>query len=237
MEKVKSLAKQRGQEVKITLFTSGYDCLNALAGRKVDLSVSQHKPMLDDYNRENKGNLVVLGYTYVAPLGFYSQKIKSLAQLSNGDRIVIHEERDKRRRALQLLSRYGVIKLDEEVVWPTKNDIKENKHNLEFIEAPFSRPFLNNDTVTAIAFSAMPDFLNDQTPGRPKYRPLCQEEVSGPFVMVLAGRPSARRRPYLMEFVQDIQNLEIAQFLLARFEGTIIPVFDFDSPPGTGVDP
>jgi D-methionine transport system substrate-binding protein len=227
LERVKAISTRRGQDVELVGFQSSQDSLKALAARQIDLSVGQHRLTLEDFVQNNNINLISLGNTYISPLTFYSQKVKSLADIKFGDRIVISEEPDKRRRALTLLRQNGLINLNDQEPWPTKKDITDNPNRLEFIEAPIARPFLNNASVAAIAFSSMSEAINSQTAGWPKLRAICQEEPNAPYVYVLASRPSGRNKQYYLEFVKDFQSLEIAKFLLKRFEGTIIPVYDF----------
>ncbi|MDR1872344.1 MAG: hypothetical protein LBS60_10595 [Deltaproteobacteria bacterium] len=228
MERLQFLAVKRGQILELIDFPSAQECLKALAAGQIDLSVSQHRPLLDDFIAENNFNLISLGNTYSAPLGFYSQKIKSLAELSVGDKLVIQDEPDRKRRALRLLAQYGLIRLDESKAWPTKNDIIENAFHLEIIEAPVVRRYLNDDSIVAIAFTALSDEIIARTSGGLGFWSLCQEEPSAVLVNVVAARRSGRNNPRYLEFVKDYQSQDIARFLLERFEGTIIPVFDLE---------
>jgi D-methionine transport system substrate-binding protein len=227
VEKVKSVAQESGLEVEVVSFLSSRDSLKALGLRQINLSACQHKPMLEDFVQENNVLLIPLGNTYVAPLGFYSQKIKSLSEIESGAQIVIHVDPDKRRRGLVLLQQFGLIKL-KDVPWPSKADIVENPLNLVFIEADFIRPFLNNDSITAIAFSAMSEDINSLVPSRFRFRPICLEEAALPYVNVVASRLSGRDNPRYEAFVKAYQSPQIADFVLNHFKGTVMPVFDFE---------
>lgn len=227
VEKVKEVAARSGLAVEAVNFYSARESLNALAVRQINLSACQHKPLLEDFVQENNVLLIPMGNTYVAPLGFYSQKLKSLSELEDGARLVIHEEPDKRRRALLLLQRYGMITL-KDVPWPSKADVVNNPYRLNIIEANFIKPFLNNDTVSAIAFTGMSDDINALAPTRFKLKPICLEEASLPYVNVVAARLSGKENPRYLEFVKAYQSLETAQFILDHYKGTVIPVYDFN---------
>ena len=55
--------------------------------------------------------IVNVGLTYVAPMGFYSKKIKSFAELKEGAKVGIQNDPSNGNRALLLLQKSGVIKL------------------------------------------------------------------------------------------------------------------------------
>jgi D-methionine transport system substrate-binding protein len=227
LERVKSISLRRGQELELVFFPSSQESLKALAQGQIDISASQHQPTLEEFVLENNLKLISLGNTYVAPLAFYSQKIKSINDLESGARLVISEEPDKRRRALRLLAQNGLLKLNDQE-WPSVKDITDNPIKLEIIEAIFFKPYLNSDSISAIAFSALSEEIISQTAGWPKLRSICQEEANSPYVYVLAAKKSRAQRPSYLEFVRDYQSQEIAKFLLRRFEGSIIPVYDFE---------
>jgi D-methionine transport system substrate-binding protein len=226
MEKVKEIVARRGQAVELVHFNASEDSLRALAAGQIDLSASQHKPMLEEFAQRNNLSLISLGNVYVAPLSFYSQKIKTLAEIEPGARIVISAEPDKKKRALRLLSQYGLIKLADGAGRPTKSDVIDNPNNLELIEADVLAPFLNNAAVEAVAFSGMSKSVNSQVVGRPKFRLLMQEDPAAPYVYVLAARRSGAKKPLYLEFARDYQSQEMAQFMLRQFEGTVMPVYE-----------
>ena len=65
----------------------------------------------------------------------YSEKIKSVDELKDGDTIALCSDASNKARGLHLLESQGLITLDDSVETPTQYDIKENKLNLKFIEA------------------------------------------------------------------------------------------------------
>ncbi|MDR1607481.1 MAG: hypothetical protein LBT38_03630 [Deltaproteobacteria bacterium] len=230
LERLKEITSRRGQELELVIFSSPEESLKALAEGQIHLSVSQHKPQLEAFVLETKAKLISLGNIYVAPMAFYSQTIKTLAEIGAGARIAVQDEADKRRRAYQLLSQNGLIKLNGEVEWPTKNDIVENPLNLNFVEATVLRTLVGDSSITAIAFSGLSKDMASLAEKTSHFKPLCQEDVASSYVMVVAARASRRENPWLLDFMRDYQSLEMAQFLLENFNGTIIPVFDFNRP-------
>lgn len=128
-------ASQEGIEVEIVLFTDYVQPNISLQDGSTDLNAFQHIAFLNSWNDENDGDLTALGFTYVAPLRAYSDKIESLDDLQDGDKIGIPNDPTNGGRALLALEQAGVIEVDDEAgVLPTVDDITANDKNLEFEE-------------------------------------------------------------------------------------------------------
>ncbi len=74
-------------------------------------TASSISPLLDGQIKARGYKIVNVGLTYVAPMGFYSKKIKSLAQLKEGAKVGNQNDPSNGNRALLLLQKAGVIKL------------------------------------------------------------------------------------------------------------------------------
>ena len=70
-----------------------------------------------------------------AGAGVFSEKLKSLDELKDGDKVAIPTDAVNLARSLRLLETLGVIKLKEDVdaTKATTADVTENKKNLEFV--------------------------------------------------------------------------------------------------------
>lgn len=127
--------KEAGLQLEIVLFNDYVQPNVALQDGSLDLNAFQHVEFLKAWNTENKGDLKALGYTYVAPLKLYSQKIKSLDELEEGDKIAIPNDPTNGGRALLALEQAKVIEVDDAAgVLPTVKDITKNDKKLVFEE-------------------------------------------------------------------------------------------------------
>ena len=134
-EVVVDQAAEEGIEVEIVLFTDYVQPNMALQDGSTDLNAFQHVAFLDEWNAENDGDLVPLGFTYVAPLRAYSDKIASLEELQDGDTVAIPNDPTNGGRALLALEQAGVIEVDDAAgILPTLSDITDNPKNLEIEE-------------------------------------------------------------------------------------------------------
>ncbi len=134
-EVVVDKAAEEGIEVEIVLFTDYVQPNISLQDGSTDLNAFQHIAFLNSWNEENEGDLTALGFTYVAPLRAYSDKIESLDDLQDGDKIGIPNDPTNGGRALLALEQAGVIEVDDAAgVLPTIDDVTKNEKNLEFEE-------------------------------------------------------------------------------------------------------
>ena len=64
---------------------------------------------MEDYNKSHKTNIVSVGDTLLAPMGIYSDKIKDVKEIKDGDKIAIPNDPTNGARALFLLQSSGLI--------------------------------------------------------------------------------------------------------------------------------
>ena len=130
---IEELKEKENIEVELVKFTDYTTPNNALAEGEIDLSSFQTEIFMDNYNRDHGTELTTIGYTVMAPLGLYSDKITDISELKDGDTIAIPNDVSNEGRALILLQTAGLIKLDPEAgLVPTTEDVVENRLNLQF---------------------------------------------------------------------------------------------------------
>ena len=130
---IEELKEKENIEVELVKFTDYTTPNNALAEGEIDLSSFQTEIFMDNYNRDHGTELTTIGYTVMAPLGLYSEKITSINELKDGDTIAIPNDVSNEGRALILLQTAGLIKIDTAAgLVPTTEDVVENRLNLQF---------------------------------------------------------------------------------------------------------
>lgn len=131
---LKEKAAKEGIEIELVEFADYTLPNNALAQGDIDLNAFQHFSFLSQYVKESKNELVPIGSTMFAPLGVYSEKIKDISEIKEGDKIAIPDDPSNQARALRLLESADLISLSDDFGLfgdPTK--ITENPLNLEII--------------------------------------------------------------------------------------------------------
>ncbi|MCI5597407.1 MAG: MetQ/NlpA family ABC transporter substrate-binding protein [Lachnospiraceae bacterium] len=135
LRKAAEVLKDQGYELDIVEYSDYVQPNVALANGDLDANYFQHLPYLEDYNSQNGTDLVSAGAIHYEPFGIYAGKTDSLDKLADGAKVAVPNDATNEARALLLLEAQGLIKLnDSENLAATKNDIVENKLNLDIVE-------------------------------------------------------------------------------------------------------
>lgn len=226
LQKAAEVAKKTyNLEVTIKEF-SDYAQLNpALAAGDIDLNSFQHVYYLSAYLKDNPSDLVSIGSTYVAPMGIYSKKIKSLDELKEGDTIAIQNDPSNGERALLLLQSAGKIKLKSDTgTTLSPYDIVENPLNLKIVEVDAAQTPTSLDDVTAAAINnnyATPAGLNPLTDA------IFLEGSDSPYVNIIVARGADKEKAEFLTFVKSYQSQEVADLILLKDKGSTIPAFEY----------
>ena len=127
--------KKEGYELEIKEYSDYVQPNTALESGDLDANYFQHKPYLDDFNKQKKTHLVSAGTIHYEPFGIFPGKTKALKALKNGATVAVPNDTTNEARALLLLQDQGLIKLkDGAGLTATKKDIVENKKDLAIKE-------------------------------------------------------------------------------------------------------
>lgn len=133
---VKKTAKEKyGVTVKIKNFTDYNQPNKALQEGEIDLNSFQHKAFLNAWNKANKGTLVPIGNTVIAPIRLYSYKYKNINELPKNATIAVPNDASNESRALYVLKNAGLISFKKGTgKLATIADIEKNPKNLTIKE-------------------------------------------------------------------------------------------------------
>ncbi|MBB3593430.1 D-methionine transport system substrate-binding protein [Rhizobium sp. BK529] len=132
---VASEAAKKGLKIETITFNDYTQPNEALERGEIDANAFQHQPYLDNQIKQNGYHIVRVGYTGVWPIGLYSKKHKSVAELPAGAVIGIPNDPSNEGRALRVLQNQGLIKLkDGTGILATIADVAENPKNIEIKE-------------------------------------------------------------------------------------------------------
>ena len=124
-------AKKHGLAVKLTVFNDYTQPNEALENGDLDANAFQHKPYLDNQIKTRGYHIVPVGYTAVWPIGLYSRKHHTVADLPNGAVIGVPNDPSNEGRALRVLESQGIIKLKPDSgILATSQDITANPKNI-----------------------------------------------------------------------------------------------------------
>lgn len=210
-EVIKRYEEGTGKKAELVKFSDYTQPNEALASGDIDLNSYQHYKFLNEYNEaQGEEKLVAIADTMLGPLGIYSNQIKSVDELADGDKISLPNDPSNGSRALFLLQSAGLIKVNgnpgESI---TLEDITENPKNLEFIEMDAAQTSRSLDDVKAAVVNdnyALDSGLS------PKNDSIYLEDPEDPdvkiYVNVIAARAEDKDNEAYKELVSYYQTEE-----------------------------
>lgn len=145
-------------DVELVMFEGNNMPCEALSAKEIDAVVGNGDKWLDNFNKENKTDLVMVDPYYSHFSGLYSDKYESIEEFPQNAKIAIANDPMNTNNALKLLQNANMIKLSEK---PTdgelfsKMDIVENNKNLEFIQMDLTMIAKNLGDVDGAVTSAI----------------------------------------------------------------------------------
>ena len=224
----KRFEKDTGKKIKIVSFSDYNQPNEALKAGDIDLNAFQHKKFLEDYNKSHKTDIVAVGDTLLAPMGIYSDKIKDVKELKDGDKIAIPNDPTNGARALFLLQSAGLIEVDgKEGDAITVADIKENPKNLEIIELDASQTARN---LTEVAVSVINSGVAVDAGFVPTEDSIYLEDKDDPakaiYVNIIAAKKEDENSKTLENFVKNYyQTDETKKLVEKETKGSEIPAW------------
>ncbi|SCW49626.1 D-methionine transport system substrate-binding protein [Rhizobium mongolense subsp. loessense] len=128
-------AAKKGLKIKTITFNDYTQPNEALENGEVDANAFQHKPYLDNQIKTHGYHIVPVGFTGVWPIGLYTKRYKSVAEIPDGAAIGLPNDPSNEGRALRVLQNAGLIKLkDGTGILATIADITDNPKKLTIKE-------------------------------------------------------------------------------------------------------
>lgn len=226
LKQVKGELKKEGYSLEISEYTDYVQPNKALNDGDLDANFFQHKPYLDNFNKENKSDLISAAKIHFEPLGIYSEKYKSLDSLKDGDIVAVPNDATNEARALLLLEEEGVIKLKKGAgINATILDIKENKKNLEFKEIA-AEQLTRSLPDTAIAV------INGNyaiSGGLSMSDALAIEKntsvAAKTYANIIAVRKEDKDSAKVKALVKALKSEKVKKYIEKEYNGSVVPVF------------
>lgn len=234
-DEISALAKKEGVSLDFVQFTDYTQPNTALANGEVDVNAFQHYDFLNNWNRENDGDLVAAADTLLSPIHLFSgtegekAKYKDVAELPEGATIAVPNDATNESRALYVLESAGIIDLEVpkgEIA--TLDSIVKNSKNVKIKEVAADQLAANLVSVDAaiinnsFAQSASIDYKTS----------LYKEEVnegSKQWVNIIAAQKDwekSDKADAIKKLISVYQTDEIAKVLNETSNGIDIPAWE-----------
>ena len=223
LEHVKPALAKEGVILDIKVFTDYIQPNVQVAEKKIDLNFFQHKPYLDEFNKNKGTNLVAVTPVHVEPYGAYSKKVTKVADLAKGAIIAIPNDPSNGGRALVLLEQNGLIKLkDSHNILSTVKDITENKKGFKIKE-------LEAATLPRVLDQVDLALINTNYAIEAKLVPtrdaLFIEDSKSPYANLLVSRPDNKDSDAVKKLVAALHSEDVKKFIETKYQGAVVPAF------------
>ncbi len=223
LEEIKPKLKEEGINLEVVVLDSEDQLNPALDEKQIDANYFQIVPYLNSVSKEKGYEFEVAGKVHIEPMGLYSNKIKSIEDLKDGDTIGIPNNPANEYRALSLLDKNGIIKLKSGIqdYSATPDDIVENPKNLKFIEAD-----------TAQLPRALPDIagalINTNLvidAGIDPSTALIREGADSPYANIVVVRKGDSDKPEIKSLIKALNSDDVKKFINEKYDSAVLPAF------------
>lgn len=217
-------AAKAGLTVETIAFSDYVQPNEALANGELQADAFQHQPYLDAQVQQHGYDIVAVGYTLVQPIGLYSRKHKSVAEIPEGGSIGIPNDPSNAGRALNLLAAQGLLKLREDAgILATAIDVTENPKNLAIRELDAGIVGRSIDDLDAGVVNTDWALKSGIDPAKER---IAQEPLeNNPYRNFIAVRTGDRDQPWVKTLVAAYQTDAVKAALADAYKGTTLPAW------------
>lgn len=222
LEAAAKIAAKEGLEAQVIEFTDWNMPNAALQAGDIDANNFQHQPFLDNQIKQRGYDIVSVAKSVVVPMGLYAKSLKSITDIREGGSVSIPNDPTNGARALALLANVGLITLKGDGgPGTTITDIASNPKKLKIVELDAAQLPRSLDDVDASVITLNYAVLAGLDPKTA----LKLEDDQSKWHLVWAVRKDRQDDPAIRRFIEIYRSPEVRQFILTRFNGSIIPTW------------
>jgi D-methionine transport system substrate-binding protein len=222
-EVARKVAAREGLEIHIVEFQDYIQPNAALEAGDLDANSYQHRPFLDSQIKARGYKIMAVADTMTFPMGFYSRRWKSLADLPRGAKVGIQNDPSNSGRALLLLQKFGVIRLKPGAgISATTLDIADNPKGVQIVQLEAAQLARSLDDLDASAINTNYAITAGLVPTRDA---IALEDAKSPYANLLAVRIADKDKPWVSKLVKAYQSPEVRAFVSEKFAGSMVPAF------------
>ncbi|MDM0116856.1 MetQ/NlpA family ABC transporter substrate-binding protein [Variovorax sp. J22R133] len=217
------ILEKKGYKIKLVEFNDYVQPNQALAQGSLDANFFQHRVYLQKFATDQKLDIVELVQGPIAPLGIYSNKRKTLAEVKEGDRVTLPNDPSNLARALVLLEQNKLVALKPGIdpIRATEKDVAENPHKLKFIPLEAAQlPRSLGDTDYAIVNG---NFAISS--GLKLTEAVALEKTPDYYLNVVAVKRADKDTPWAKDLVEAYHSKDFRTVVDSKFQGYAKPTF------------
>lgn len=225
LAQVKDVLAEQGFELEVIEFSDYVQPNLVVDAGDIDANFFQHKPYLDDFNKENNTKIVSVADIHYEPLAIYAGKSSDLTNIPDGASIAVPNDTTNEARALLLLETNGLIKIKEGAgLAATKNDIVENPHNIEIVEleaAQVSRVIGEVDFVVLNGNYALDAGLKVADAVAQEEQ---DSEAAQVYANIIAVKEGNEEREDIKALVEALKSDAVKKYITDTYNGAVVAI-------------
>ena len=224
---VKPLVEKDGYKLVVKEFTDYVQPNTATEEGEVDANYFQHKPYLDNFNKEKGTHLVSVAGIHFEPFGLYPGKTKTLDALADGATVAVPNDATNEARALLLLQDAGQLELkNPKDINATTKDITSNPKNLKFKELEAA---VVPTVIKDVDIAALNGNYAIQAGFDPTKDTLATEKAGGlaakTYQNILVVKEGNENTNKTKELKKALKSSEVRDYITKNYKGAVVPVF------------
>lgn len=223
----KEVLAEQGIDLEVVEFSDYVQPNLVTESGEVDANYFQHKPYLDNFNKEKGTHLVSVEGIHFEPFGLYPGKTKELKNLQDGATVAVPNDATNEARALLLLQDAGLIKLkDPKDINATPKDITSNPKNLKFKELEAA---VVPTVIKDVDIAALNGNYAIQAGFDPTKDTLATEKADGlaakTYQNILVVKEGNENTAKTKELKKALKSDEVRDYINKNYKGAVVPVF------------
>lgn len=206
--------ERKGYTIRYVEYSQGIQPNDALERGNLDANIFQHTLFLNATNRSQGFDLVPIVHVPTPPLGLYSKRHTSLASVPAGATVSIPSDPVNAARALNVLAAIGWVTIRPGVdpTQVSERDVAANPRRLRIVPLEAAQAPRSLDDVDVAAIQG--NFA--VASGLRLAGALQLEDMTLPYVNVVAVRRGNRDAPFARDIVQAYQSAEFQKTFRAN---------------------
>lgn len=197
---------------------------NALNNGEIEINAFQHHAFFNNDVASNGYDLTAIGDTYIVAMGIFSNSLKDLSELKDGDLVGIPNDVTNEGRALKLLESAGVIEIDPAAGnSPAINDITGYNVAVKFQEVDANLvPSILPDVAIAVVNG---NYAADAGLKASEALYMESEYADNSYYCLIAVRSEDADNPVYQCIVEAYQCDEVIEVYNSQFAGLFTPTW------------
>lgn len=218
--------KEEGIKIELVQFSDFSLPNQALNSGDIDLNAFQHHAYFNSDVKSNGYDITAIGDTFIIAMNIYSNKVKDIKELKDGDKVAVPNDASNEGRALKVLESAGIITIKESAGNnPEITDIEKYNVKIELVEAnaadlctllpDVAAAVINGNYALDFGIDPAKDAIFTET-----------EYADDSYFCLIAARSDEADKEVYKKIVKAFQSESTKKIFKDEFKGFFVPAWE-----------